>query len=51
LARFNWREMWVQRNDKEVWRVEMSGLGNNNTYISGRVTQTNLSTIGKATLE
>lgn len=45
LARFNWREMWVQRDDKEVWRVEMSGLANNSTYISGRVAQTNLSTI------
>ena len=51
LARFNWREMWVQRNDKEVWRVEMSGLSNNHIYISGRVTQTSLSTIGKATSE
>jgi hypothetical protein len=51
LARFNWREMWVQRNDKEVWRVAMSGLSNNHIYISGRVTQTTLSTIGKVASE
>jgi hypothetical protein len=51
LARFNWREMWVQRNGKEIWRVEMSGLGNNSPYVSGRVVQTSLSAIGKATAE
>jgi hypothetical protein len=51
LARFNWREMWVQRSGQEVWRVGMSGLGNNSPYISGRVTQTNLSAIGKAAAE
>jgi hypothetical protein len=51
LVRFNWREMWVKRNDKEVWRVGMSGLSNNSTYISGRVAQTDLITIGKAAAE
>jgi hypothetical protein len=51
LARFNWREMWVQRNGKEVWRVEMSGLNNDRPYISGRVAQTSLSAIGKALSE
>lgn len=49
LARFNWREMWVKRNDKEVWRVQMSGLGVTNPYISGATTQTSLSTIKAAT--
>lgn len=45
LARFNWREMWVERKDKEIWRVELSGLSNDSPYISGRVAQTNLTTI------
>src|SRR5262245_11751966 len=51
LARFNWHELWVQRNDQEVWRVEQSGLGNTSSFISGRVSQTSLSAIGKAALE
>jgi hypothetical protein len=51
FARFNWREMWVQRNGKEVWRVEMSGLHNNKPYISGRVEQTSLGAIGQITPE
>ena len=46
FARFNC-EMWAQRNGKEVWRVAMSGLGNNSPYISGRVAQTTLNAIGK----
>ena len=48
LARFNWREMWVNRKDKEIWRVEMSGLGTTNPYISGGTTQTTLCTINAA---
>jgi len=51
LARFNWREMWVQRSDKEIWRVAMSGLSNDKSYISGRVAETSLSAIGKGTSE
>ena len=47
LIRFNWREMWVQRGDKEVWRMKTTGMVNDSPYISGRVEQTNLSAIGK----
>lgn len=48
LARFNWREMWVKRNDREVWRVAMSGLGVNSPYISGGVGKTTLAAIREA---
>jgi hypothetical protein len=48
LARFNWREMWVKQNDKEVWRVKQSGLSDNSSYISGPVEQTSVSAIRKA---
>ena len=33
LARFNFREMWAQRNDREVWRVEVARA--NKIYITG----------------
>jgi hypothetical protein len=45
LARFNWREMWVQRSGKEVWRAKMSGLQTDRPYISGGVGRTSLSEI------
>jgi hypothetical protein len=51
LARFNWHELWVHRNDKEVWRVPQSGLGTNGLFISGRVAQTTLSAISKVSGE
>ena len=35
LARFNYREMWVTRNDREVWRVGVSSQ--NGAYITGTV--------------
>ncbi|HLJ10381.1 MAG TPA: hypothetical protein VKU82_04295, partial [Planctomycetaceae bacterium] len=35
LARFNFREMWVKRADKEIWRVGVSALDDN--YITGNV--------------
>jgi len=33
LARFNYREMWASRNDREVWRVEVNRVNEN--YITG----------------
>ncbi len=47
LARFNWHELWVKRNDQEVWRVPQSGLGTNSPYISGGVEKTSLAAIAK----
>jgi len=35
LVRFNFREMWVERNDKEVWRVDGSARSEN--YITAVV--------------
>ncbi len=35
LARFNYREMWVKRNDREVWRVGIAR--ENDIYITGEV--------------
>lgn len=35
LARFNYREMWVQRNEREVWRVGVAR--ENDIYITGEV--------------
>jgi hypothetical protein len=32
LARFNWREMWVKRHDKELWRVGIGSLSD--TYLT-----------------
>jgi hypothetical protein len=48
LARFNWHELWVRRNDQEVWRVAMSGLQNNSGYISGGAAKTSLDEIRKS---
>lgn len=45
LARFNWREMWVKRNEKEVWRMMKSGLTTDAAYISGGTPKTTLATI------
>jgi hypothetical protein len=45
LARFNWREMWVKRNEKEVWRMMKSGLATDAAYISGGTPKTTLATI------
>jgi hypothetical protein len=35
LARFNFREMWVTRNEKEIWRVGVNRTTDN--YITGNV--------------
>jgi hypothetical protein len=35
LARFNFREMWVTRNEKEVWRVGENRTSDN--YVTGNV--------------
>jgi hypothetical protein len=49
LARLNWHELWVARNDKEIWRVPQTGLANTSgPFISGRTVQTSLSAIEKA---
>jgi hypothetical protein len=45
LARFNWREMWVKRNEKEVWRMTKSGLATDAPYVSGGTPKTTLATI------
>jgi hypothetical protein len=43
LARFNFRDMWVKRNDREVWRV---GYGTqSDAYITGTVGNTSLDEI------
>ena len=41
LARFNFREMWVKRNDREIWRVSVSVKSD--SYITG--------VVGKRTLD
>jgi hypothetical protein len=51
LARFNWREMWVKRNEKEVWRMAMSGLAADRPYISGPTQKTTLTAIQEAAKE
>ena len=51
LIRFNWCELWVHRQGKEVWRVAQSGLSNNLPFISGRVAQTTLDAITKTASE
>jgi hypothetical protein len=43
LARFNFREMWVKRNDKEVWRVPVNR--ENDVYITDVVGLTTLEEI------
>ena len=43
LARFNYREMWVKRNDREVWRVGVAR--ENDVYITGEVGATTLDEI------
>ncbi|HEY2251247.1 MAG TPA: hypothetical protein VGH74_09310, partial [Planctomycetaceae bacterium] len=35
LARFNFREMWVKRLDREIWRVGVAR--ENDIYITGQV--------------
>ena len=40
LARFNFREMWVKRNDRELWRVAVSAKSD--AYITGVVGDTTL---------
>jgi hypothetical protein len=35
FVRFNFRDMWVERNDKEIWRVGVSAKSDN--YITGIV--------------
>jgi hypothetical protein len=39
FARFNFREMWVTRNEKEIWRVEKNHVTGN--YISGNLAVVN----------
>jgi hypothetical protein len=43
LARFNFREMWVKRNDKELWRVPVKR--ENDVYITDEVGATTLDEI------
>ena len=38
----------MKRNDREMWRVEMSGLGVDRPYISGPVEKTTLTAIREA---
>lgn len=38
LARFNFREMWVKRNDRDVWRVGV--VAQNDVYITDMVGET-----------
>jgi len=45
LARLNWREMWVKRNEKEIWRRMKSGLAADAPYISGGTPKTTLAVI------
>lgn len=40
LARFNYREMWVKRHDKELWRVPVEGM--NDVYITRLAGEINL---------
>lgn len=46
MARFNYREMWAKRNDREVWRVGVAR--ENEIYITGEVGQVSLSEIQAA---
>jgi RimJ/RimL family protein N-acetyltransferase len=46
LARFNFREMWAKRNDREVWRVEVARQ--NEVYITGQVGEVSQSEIRAA---
>jgi hypothetical protein len=46
LARFNFREMWVKRHDKEVWRVGVAR--ENEIYITGQAGPAKLSEIRAA---
>jgi hypothetical protein len=46
LARFNFREMWVKRNDRDVWRVGVAR--ENDIYITGVVGETTLDEIRAA---
>ncbi len=43
LARFNWREMWVERKEKELWRVKIEAR--NDSYLSRVVSETTLDAI------
>jgi hypothetical protein len=46
LVRFNFREMWVERSEKEVWRVAVSALSEN--YITAVVGELTHDEIRKA---
>src|SRR5579859_7442544 len=46
LARFNFREMWVKRNEREVWRVGVAR--ESDVYITGVVGETMLEDIREA---
>lgn len=43
FARFNFRDLWVNRGDREVWRV--AGSGDDETYITKVVKRTSLDAI------
>jgi hypothetical protein len=46
LARFNFRELWVKRKDKEVWRVDVARQDDN--YVTGVVGERTIEEIREA---
>ncbi|HET6879931.1 MAG TPA: hypothetical protein VFI31_07240 [Pirellulales bacterium] len=49
LARFNYREMWIKRHDKELWRVPVEGTSD--VYITRLAGEISLDELQTATTE